>query len=114
MYHLPVHPNVIECCKDDLFYVGCARHVARMSMQKEAYHKSKATPLELDIIFRFFMIPKEVHNMANRLKIRSAFSEVDWSLMMQDSYALGDLSKCHMPSHTCLLQMDLELDNHLS
>ena len=31
-YHLPTHPNVISCCKDDAFDVGCARHVARMSM----------------------------------------------------------------------------------
>ena len=92
VYHLRVHPNVIECCKDDLFDVGCARHVARMSMRKEAYHKSKATPLEL-VTFRFFMIPKEVHNMANTLKIGSALSEVDWSLMMQDAYALRDLGK---------------------
>ena len=46
-YNLPTHSNVISCCKDDLFYVGCARHVARMSMCKEAYHKSKASPLDL-------------------------------------------------------------------
>ena len=87
VYHLPIHPNVIECCKYDIFYVGCARHVAQMSMQKEVYHKSKATPLEI-VSFKFFMIPKEVHNMANTLKIGSAMLEVDWSLMMQDAYAL--------------------------
>ena len=92
VYHLPVHPNVISCCKDDLFDVGCARHVARMSMRKEAYHKSKASPLEL-VTYRFFMIPKEVHNMANRLKIGSAMTKVDWALMMQDAYALRDLGK---------------------
>ena len=28
--------------------------------------------------------------MANRLKIGSAMLEVDWSLMMQDAFALGD------------------------
>ena len=27
--------------------------------------------------YRFFMIPKEVHNMANRLKIGSAMTKVD-------------------------------------
>ena len=91
-YYLPAHPNVISCCRDDLFYVGCARHVARMSMRKEAYHKSKASPLDL-VTYRFFMIPKEVHNMANKLKIGSAMSAVDWSLMMQDAYALRDLGK---------------------
>ena len=84
VYHLHIHPNVIECCKADLFYVGCARHVVGMNMRKEVYHKSKATPLEL-VIFRFFIIPK---NMANTLKIGAALSEVDWSLMMQDAYAL--------------------------
>ena len=57
MCHLLAHPNVISCCKDDLFDVGCARHVAWMSMQKDAYHKSKASPLEL-VSFRSFMIPK--------------------------------------------------------
>ena len=31
--------------------------------------------------------------MANTLKIGSALSEVDWSLMMQDAYALRDLGK---------------------
>ena len=49
--YLSVHPNVIECCKDDLFNVGCVRHVARMSGEKEAYHKSKATPLEVSCHF---------------------------------------------------------------
>ena len=65
VYHLPTHPNVISCCKDYLFDGGCARHAARMSMRKEAYHKSKASPLEL-VSYRFFMIQMEVHNMANR------------------------------------------------
>ena len=26
IFHLPVHPNVMECCMDDLFDVGCMRH----------------------------------------------------------------------------------------
>ena len=34
VYHLKVHPNVIKCCMDDLFDIGCARHVARISMRK--------------------------------------------------------------------------------
>ena len=33
---------------------------------KKKTHQSKASPLEL-VSFRFFMIPKQVHNMANRL-----------------------------------------------
>ena len=31
--------------------------------------------------------------MANRLKIGSAMTKVDWALMMQDAYALRDLGK---------------------
>ena len=50
--------------------------MARMSMRKEAYHKSKASPLDL-VTYRFFMIPKEVHNMANKLKNGSDMSTVD-------------------------------------
>ena len=41
----------------------------------------------------FFMIPKEVHNMANRQKIGSVMSEVDQSSMMQDAYALKSQRK---------------------
>ena len=63
-----------------------------MSMRKEAYHKSKASPLEL-VSYRFFMIPKEVHNIANRLKIGSDMTKVDCTLMIQDAYALRDLGK---------------------
>ena len=33
VYHLKVHPNVIKCCMDDLFDIGCARHVARISIR---------------------------------------------------------------------------------
>ena len=61
-------------------------------MRKEAYRKSKDSPLEL-VSYKFFIIPKEVHNMANRLKIGSAMTKVDWSLIMQDAYALRDLGK---------------------
>ena len=51
------HPNVISCCKYDIFYNGCARHVARMSMRKEEYHKAKASSLEL-VSYRFFIYTK--------------------------------------------------------
>ena len=34
VYHLKVHPNVIECCMEDLFDVGCAWHVTRISIRK--------------------------------------------------------------------------------
>ena len=49
-YYLSAHPNVISCCKDDLFDVECVRHVAKMSIRKEYSHKSKATPLEHYVI----------------------------------------------------------------
>ena len=55
VYYLPAHPNVMECCKYDLFDVDCVRHVAWMSMQKETYHKSKASLLEL-VSFRSWMV----------------------------------------------------------
>ena len=89
MFHFPTHPNVIS----DVFDVGCAMNITWMSMRKEAYHKSKASPSEL-VAFRFFMIPKEVHNMATTLQtIENAMVDVDWSLMMQDTYAFKDLGK---------------------
>jgi hypothetical protein len=91
-YHLPPHPNVISCCKDDLFNAGCARHVAKMSRRKELVYECKASLLEL-VCFRFFMIPKEVHNMTNKLKIESVLSQNDWTSMMQDAYALRDIGK---------------------
>ena len=92
MYHLSTHPNVIRCCKDDIFNVGCSRYITLMSMRKEAYQKSKASPSKL-VSYRFVMIPKEVHNMENTLKIKNVMSEVDWSLMMQDAYEIRDLGK---------------------
>ena len=35
VYYLLVHTHVVSCCKDDLFDVGDARHVTRMSMRKD-------------------------------------------------------------------------------
>ena len=59
------HPmNVISCCKDDLFDVGCERHVAKMSRRKELVQKCKVSPLE-QVSYIFFIIPKEVHNLAS-------------------------------------------------
>ena len=102
VYHFLTHPNVNSCCKDDLFDVGCATHVAWTSMCKEAYHHTKANPLELVSYNRFFMIPKEVHNMANTLKSGSDMSEVDWSLILQDAYPLRDFGKVAHVQHYLL------------
>ena len=94
------YPNVISCTKADLFYV-CERHVPRMSMRKEAYQKSKASPSKL-VSYRFVMIPKEVHNMENTLKIKNVMSEVDWSLILQDAYPLRDFGKVAHVQHYLL------------
>ena len=63
LYHLPVHPNVIACCMEDLFDVGTNRHVARMSLSKEKSHQERALLLDR-VIYRFFMIPREVQVVA--------------------------------------------------
>ena len=34
VYHLKVHPNVIRCCMEDLFDVGCKRHITKISIRK--------------------------------------------------------------------------------
>ena len=39
-----LHLRVKDCCMDDLFDVGYARHVAKLSIRKETMHKSKAPP----------------------------------------------------------------------
>ena len=50
-------------------------------------HKAKVTPLER-VVFRFFMLTMEVHNLASKLKIKKAMSVDDWVAMMQETYAL--------------------------
>ncbi|KAI5062862.1 hypothetical protein GOP47_0021409 [Adiantum capillus-veneris] len=59
LYHLPVHSTVVAYCMDDLFDVGMCRHVAKMSISKERFHMANASELDR-VIYRFFMIPKEV------------------------------------------------------
>ena len=55
VYNLKVHPNVINCqCMEDLFVVGCARHVSRISKAKTTIHKVKVTPAH-SVAFRFFL-----------------------------------------------------------
>ena len=57
------------------------RHGAKMSIRKEIFHKFMATPLE-HICYRFFMLPKEVHNTTSKFDIRNALSEHDWGAMI--------------------------------
>ena len=67
LYYLPIHPRVIACCMDDLFDVGTCRHVARMSKSKESFHIQNASPLDR-VVFRFFMIPKEVQMLSYQMR----------------------------------------------
>ena len=77
LYYLPIHPRVIACCMDDLFDVGTCRHVAKMSKSKENFHIQISSPLDR-VVFRFFMIPKEVqmlsYQMRNQGNIQSMIS----------------------------------------
>ena len=92
IYHLPVHPSVIDCCMDDLFDVGCVRHVSKMSMRKEKLHKDRVSELDR-LIYRFFMLPKEVQNNAAKLNISNRLSDHDWYAMMQEAYRLMQQGK---------------------
>ena len=69
LYHLPVHPCVINRCMEDLFDVGTCRHVAKMSLSKEAFHFRRASPID-QVTFQFFMIPKEIQTMSYRLHMK--------------------------------------------
>ena len=66
---------------EDLFNVGCARHVARISMRKANIHNAKVTPVER-VVFRFFMLTKEVQNIATKLNIKKQVALDDWSTMI--------------------------------
>ena len=77
---------------DDLFDIGYVRHVARISMRKATIHKAKVTPVER-VVFRFFMLIREVHNMASKLKVKKAITVDDWATMMQEVYALKEQDK---------------------
>ena len=92
IYHLPVHPSVIDCCMDDLFDVGCVRHVSKMSMRKEKLHKDRVSELDR-LIYRFFMLPKEVQNNAAKLNISNRLSDHDWYAMIQEAYRLMQQGK---------------------
>lgn len=67
LYHLPVHPNVIECCMEDLFDVGSSRHVAKMSLSKERLHYERSSPID-QAMFRFFMIQREISMLSYQIQ----------------------------------------------
>ena len=77
---------------EDLFYVGCARHVARISMRKAIIHKTKVTPVER-VVFRFFMLTKEVQNIARKFNVKKSIALDDWTTMIQEAYALKQEGK---------------------
>ena len=58
-----------------------------MSLRKVVIQKTKVTHIE-QICNRFFMITKEVHNLACKLKVNNKLSENDWARMMQEGNAL--------------------------
>ncbi|MCO5601128.1 hypothetical protein L7F22_055247 [Adiantum nelumboides] len=87
LYHLPVHPHVIQCCIDDLFDVGSSRHVAQMSMSKERIHMMKASILDRTI-FIFFMIPKEIAMLSYQVRIQDRVTKDDWATMYAEALAL--------------------------
>ena len=70
VYHLKLHPNDIKCCMEDLFYVRCARHVARISRRK-----ARITLFER-VMFRFFMLTKEVQNIASKLNVKKVIAQM--------------------------------------
>ncbi|KAI5062450.1 hypothetical protein GOP47_0022989 [Adiantum capillus-veneris] len=80
LYHLPVHPNVIECCMEDLFDVGTARHVANMSLSKEKLQYERSSAID-QAIYRFFMIQREISMMSYQIRNQGKISKDDWSSM---------------------------------
>ena len=81
MFYLPVHENVLKTCMEDLWDVGCARDVAKMSFRKQDIQKAKVTQSE-KICYRYFMLEKEVHNQASKLKISHILSKNDGECSM--------------------------------
>ena len=64
LYHLLIHPDVINSCMKDLFDVGCVGHVVN---RKESL-----------MIFR---LPNNVHDTVSKLDMRNSLSEDDWLAM---------------------------------
>ncbi|KAI5072117.1 hypothetical protein GOP47_0012223 [Adiantum capillus-veneris] len=71
LYYLPVHPRVLHRCMEDYFDVGTSRHVAKMSVSKQNFHMQQVPPVDC-VTFRFFMIPKEVRQLAYSLQLQGS------------------------------------------
>ena len=66
---------------EDLFDIGCARHIARISMRKAIIHKTKVTPIER-VVFSFSILTKEVQNIASNLNVKKSIALNDWTTMI--------------------------------
>ncbi|MCO5560080.1 hypothetical protein L7F22_013686 [Adiantum nelumboides] len=109
LYHLPIHPSVVECCAQDLFDIGSSRHVAQMSVSKEKYHLERAAMLD-QTIFRFFMIPKEVQMLSYKKRIEGRIPNDDWATMHIEVAALQKQQKVMFP-HGNVDTTNLEADS---
>ncbi|MCO5555205.1 hypothetical protein L7F22_008749 [Adiantum nelumboides] len=92
LYHLPVHPTVVESCLNDLFDVGSSRHVAQMSLSKERLLFERA-PLLHRVIYRFFMIPKEVQMLSYKTRTADQIHDDDWATMYMEAKVLQNQRK---------------------
>ncbi|MCO5554429.1 hypothetical protein L7F22_007959 [Adiantum nelumboides] len=92
LYHLPVHPTVVESCLNDLFDVGSSRHVAQMSLSKERLLFERA-PLFHRVIYRFFMIPKEVQMLFYKTRTADQIHDDDWATMYMEAKVLQNQGK---------------------
>lgn len=92
LYYLPIHPRVISCCMDDFFDVGTCRHVAKMSVSKENFHIQNSSPLD-HVVFRFFMISKEVQMLSYQMRRQGHNSSDDWVAMYLEALSLKEENK---------------------
>ena len=67
-------------------------NMARISMRKVNIHKAKVTPVER-VVFRFFMLRKEVQKIASKLNVKKAIALDDWTTMIREAYALKEQGK---------------------
>jgi hypothetical protein len=65
IYYSVVHPKVVDECINDLFDVGCVRHVAKMSVRKQKVYQINSSLVD-KVVYRFFMLSKEIHNYASK------------------------------------------------
>ncbi|MCO5589061.1 hypothetical protein L7F22_043026 [Adiantum nelumboides] len=92
LYHLPIHPSVVECCAQDLFDIGSSRHVAQMSVSKEKYHLERAAMLD-QTIFRFFMIPKEVQMLSYKKRIEGSLMMIGQPCTLKLPLCIAETTK---------------------